>query len=125
MKPSPDVSAARLRPAARLVVLPIGMLAALAAVSPSVAPDASPTTRYPTAADFQVLTISLSLPLPPEYSLPAVRIYGDGRVWRHRPSYMERGGDYDAWLAPQWPSSSTGVDGGGGSGSKAFGRSTR
>jgi hypothetical protein len=79
----------------------IGILAAPAAGPSCVAFDASPTIRYPTATDFQVLGISLSLPLPPEYSLPAVRIYGDGRVWRHTPSYMKRGGDYEAWLAPE------------------------
>jgi hypothetical protein len=86
----------------RLVVFPtIGILAALAPGPPSVASDASHTIRYSTGADFRVLTISLSLPVPPDYSLPAVRIYGDGRVWRHRPSYMKRGGDYEAWLAPE------------------------
>lgn len=101
MSPSANVSKARVRNAARLVALAvIGVLAGMAIGPPSVAADASPTIRYPTAADFQVLGISLSLPLPPEYSLPEVRIYGDGRVWRHRPSYMKRGGDYEAWLAP-------------------------
>lgn len=60
----------------------------------------APIIRYPAAADFRVLEIRTSIPLTPyTKDTPAVRIYGDGRVLQHRPSWMKRGGDYEAWIS--------------------------
>lgn len=76
------------------------LLAAFLLTGPGVSASEAPVIRYPTAPDFQVLEIRLAIPLTPDTREgPAVRIYGDGRVVQHRPSYMKRGGDYEAWLS--------------------------
>jgi len=54
---------------------------------------------YPVAADFLVLERRSVVPLTPGTDGPWTRIYGDGRVEVHRPSYMKDGGDYQAWLS--------------------------
>lgn len=54
---------------------------------------------YPVAGDFLVVERRSFVPLTPGTDGPWTRIYGDGRVEVHRPSYMRDGGDYQAWLS--------------------------
>jgi hypothetical protein len=83
--------------------LPLALLlAAFLLTSPpsGVSSSEAPVIHYPAAADFQVLEIRLAIPLTPDAREgPAVRIYGDGRVVQHRPSYMKGSGDYEAWIS--------------------------
>lgn len=84
-------------------LLPLALLLAASLLTgppPCVSANEALSVRYPAAADFQVLEIRLAIPLTLDTREgPAVRIYGDGRVVQHRPSYMKRGGDYEAWLS--------------------------
>lgn len=54
---------------------------------------------YPASADFLVIERRSIMPLTPGTDGPWTRIYGDGRVEVHRPSYMKGGGEYQAWLS--------------------------
>lgn len=75
-------------------------LSLLTGLPSGVSASEAPTIRYPAAADFLVLEVRRAIPLTPDTREgPAVRIYGDGRVVQHRPSYMKRGGDYEAWIS--------------------------
>jgi len=54
---------------------------------------------YPVAADFLLVERRSVVPLTPGTDGPWTRIYGDGRVEVHRPSYMKDGGEFQGWLS--------------------------
>ena len=81
--------------------LPLALILATSpAIGPSSAVSASeaPTIRYPAAAEFLVIELYPGGPGSAEGDAAFTRIYGDGRVHVHRPSFYRESGDFEAWL---------------------------
>lgn len=72
----------------------------LSAVVVSAAEDPSPIIRYPASADYLLVDLSPGGPRNAEGDSAFTRIYGDGRVHVHRPSFYRESGDFEAWLTP-------------------------
>lgn len=82
-------------------LLPLALLLAASLLTgppPGVSASETPVIRYPAAADFKVIEFYPGGPRGADGDTAFTRIYGDGRVHVHRPSFHRESGDFEAWL---------------------------